>query len=128
MNVNSYINDYFVISYSINDRRLYMIKKLSSNYAGSASNYHRFGYLRQTHFLRNGFSVYLLKVPSFTLVTSSADGTWITDNRITNYYGTSYIQYYDIENKVVGTTSWHYLSVSLRTLYQSTTLFDSSSP
>lgn len=105
-----------------------MIKKLGSYYGGGGSDYHRFGYLRQTHFLRNGFSVYLLKVPSFTLVTSNVDGSWVTSNRMSNYYGTSYIQYYDIENKVAGSTSWHFVSVSLGSLYQSTTLFDSSNP
>ena len=63
--VDSYIHDYFTISYAPNDRRLYLVKKLTSYYSGGG-NYHRFGYLRQKHFLYNSQTVYLLKKPSFS--------------------------------------------------------------
>lgn len=94
--VNSYINDYFVISYSSTDRRLYMVKKLGGYYGGGGSDYHRFGYLKQKHFLLNSYNVYLMKQPHFSLITAVVDGSWVTTHRMNNYYGTPYIQYYDV--------------------------------
>lgn len=66
--VSSYIRDYFTISYSPTDRKLYLVKKLGSYYSGGG-NYHRFGYLRQKHFHYNSYSVYFLKQPSYTVIT-----------------------------------------------------------
>jgi hypothetical protein len=44
-----------------------------------------------------------------------------------NYYNQPYIQYLDVENKVINTASWEYISVSLGTTYQQTAyIFDSS--
>jgi hypothetical protein len=74
----------------------------------------------------NSYNLFLLRKPSFTLVTASVDSSWFTTYRMNNYYGQPSIQYLDIENKIIGTTSWHYISVSLGSLYQSTTLFDST--
>ena len=125
--VNGYINDYFVICYSSTDRRLYMVKKLGGYYGGASNDYHRFGYIKQKHFLLNSYKVYLMKQPSLALVTVGVDINWVTTHRMNNYYNQPYIQYLDIENKVVSTTSWHYLSVSLGTTFQQTSyIFDST--
>jgi hypothetical protein len=76
--VNGYINDYFVICYSATDRRLYMVKKLGGYYGGSGSDYHRFGYIKQKHFLLNSYKVYLMKQPWLALVTVGVDLSWLT--------------------------------------------------
>lgn len=124
--VSSYINDYFVICYSATDRRLYMVKKLGGYYAGSGSDYHRFGHMKQKHFLLNSYNVYLLKQPSMSATIAIVDNNWVTTNRMNNYFGQPTIQYLDIENKVANTLSWHYLSVNLGSLSTSTLMFDSS--
>lgn len=124
--VNSYINDYFVISYSSTDRRVYMVKKLGSYYGGSGSDYHRFGYIKQKHFLLNSYNVFLMKQPGFSLINAVVDGNWVTNNVMNDYYGQAYIQYLDIETKITNTLSWHYLSVSLRSMYSNSLQFDST--
>lgn len=94
--VNSYINDYFVICYSSTDRRLYMIKKLSSYYNGNSGDFHRFGYIKQKHFLLNSYNVYLLSQPGFTATVATVDISWVTTNRMNNYYNQPSIQYFEI--------------------------------
>lgn len=118
-----------MICYSSTDRRLYLVKKLGGYYSGSGSSYHRFGRLRQKHFLRNDFSVFLLKVPDFALITINADGTWITNNAMSNYYGAPSVQYFDIERKIHGSSSWHYISINTNTISTAANkalIFDSS--
>jgi hypothetical protein len=73
-----------------------MVKKLGGYYGGNSGDYHRFGDLKQKHFMLNSYNVYLLKQPSFTLVTASVDGSWHTTYRMNNYYNQPYIQYLDI--------------------------------
>lgn len=124
--VSSYINDYFIISYSSTDRRLYMVKKLGSYYAGGGSDYHRFGYMKQKHFLLNSYNVYLLKQPSMSATIAIVDNNWVLAYRSNNYFGQPSIQYFDIENKVVSTLSWHYISVNLGSLTANTLQFDST--
>ena len=111
--VSSYMVDYFTISYAENDRRLYMVKKLGSYYAGGGSDYHRFGYLRQKHFLYNSFTVYLLKQPSFSVITCTVSLSWVQTHRMINEYNTPSLSKMDVDNRVRNTNSWHYISVYL---------------
>jgi len=91
-----------------------MVKKLGGFY--NWNSYHRFGKLRQKHFLRNSFNVFLLKVPAFSLITINADHSWMSGNKMNDYYGAPSIQYLDIENRIQGSTSWHYISINTNSL------------
>jgi hypothetical protein len=61
-NTNDY--DYMVINYAHNNRKIYIIKKMSSawngntNGGGSVTTHHDFGYLRTKHFLVNNAQIY----------------------------------------------------------------------
>ena len=57
-----------------------MVKKLTSSYAGGASDFHSFGYLRQKHFKYNSQTVYLLKDPAFEVVSCTVDFSWLESN------------------------------------------------
>lgn len=107
--------DYFTISYTPTDRRLYMVKKLSAYYAGG-SNYHRFGYLRQKHFHYNSYTVYLLKVPDFATITCTVSESYLDTHREVNEYGTPYIQKLDMEDRNVNGVAWVYMSVYMGTV------------
>ena len=94
------MHDYFTISYAPDDRRLYLVKKLTSYYSGGG-NYHRFGDLRQKHFHYNSQTVYLLKKPSYTQISCAVSESWMDTHREYNEYGTISIEKLDIEDKNV---------------------------
>ncbi len=56
--------DYMIINYARNNRKLYVIKKMSAfwdgytNGGGSITTHHDFGYLRTKHFLVNNAKIY----------------------------------------------------------------------
>ena len=108
--VTADVVDYFTISYSPSDRRLYLVKKLGSYYSGG-SNYHRFGRLRQKHFHHNSHKVYLLKKPGYSLITCSVSESYMDSHREYNEYGNVYIEKLDIEDRMTSQTSWYYMSV-----------------
>ncbi len=114
--------DYFTISYSSTNRTLFLVKKLGSYYSGSS--YHIFGKLRIKHYLKNSYTVHLLRLPQYIIYGCSVDSTWITNNRITNYYGTTSIERLDVESRTTGSLSWHYISAYMGTP-QNMALYDS---
>lgn len=55
---NTYDYDYFVMNYARNNRKLYIVKKITATWSGSGSSHHDFGYLRNKHFLVNTATIY----------------------------------------------------------------------
>jgi hypothetical protein len=61
-NTNDY--DYFIVNYARNNRKLYIVKKITSfwdgitNGGGTITTHHDFGYLRNKHFLVNTATIY----------------------------------------------------------------------
>jgi hypothetical protein len=61
---------------------LYIVKKISSNWVGTAdyygtpTSYHAFGYLRTKHFLLNSMKLYYFESPYLNIYTCSVDETW----------------------------------------------------
>lgn len=61
---NSDDYDYMIVNYARNNRKLYIIKKMSTNwngytnYLGHITTHHDFGYLRTKHFLVNNAKIY----------------------------------------------------------------------
>jgi hypothetical protein len=66
-NMTSNADDYdqFFVNYAKDNRKLYIVKKLTSNYVGSGSSYHTFGHFRNKHFFVNDAKIYHLGRPWF---------------------------------------------------------------
>ena len=107
--------DYFSIWVSLTTRYVYVVQKISSYYAGG-SNYQTFGFLRQKHFLQNSMTVYLLKNPNFETVACTVSQSWITTNRMADYYGAMTMTAIDIKDRTRSASTWHYLSVYMGTV------------
>ena len=90
-----------------------MVKKLTSSYAGGASDYHTFGHLRQKHFLFNSQTVYLLKNPNFEVVSCTVDLTWLSSNRMVDRYGAMTMVFFDIKNRQRAANTYQYVAVNL---------------
>jgi hypothetical protein len=48
------------VNYAPNNRKLYIVKKLTTSWNGNSTSFHRFGYLRNRHFILNDAIIYYL--------------------------------------------------------------------
>lgn len=111
-----------IINYARNNRKLYIIKKLTVNWNGA---YHQFGYLRTKHFLVNNAKIYYFENPYLTVYTCSVNETWHINNRNANQYGTA-IAYLDLQDRRSGNWGWQFLSIDLGSTNPSTLSLNSS--
>lgn len=89
--------DYYMVSYSNTDRRVYLVKKLSSSFTSTSD--HIFGSFRNKHFRDTSAKIYALRTPDFSDITCNIFTSWMQTNRMNEYYGTPVITSVDVEDR-----------------------------
>ena len=115
---NTYDYDYFIVNYARNNRKLYIVKKITAfwdgttNGGGSITSFHSFGYLRNKHFHVNTATIYYFETPILNVYSCTLNSTWHNDNRDVNQFAID-IQYLDLQDRTANGWGWQFLSIDL---------------
>ena len=114
---NTYDYDYFVVNYARNNRKLYLVKKITAFWDGTSdingpTSHHDFGYLRNKHFLMSTSTIYYFETPILNVYTCNVDHTWHNTYRDTNQFSIG-MQYLDLQDRISSGSGWQFLSIDL---------------